>query len=479
METAWFAPAVMLFLPETWRLPPWRVLIGFWIVMAGMIIMAHVLEQSDIPSPAFEFLVATLLILLGWMAIHLFVFPKAPLLSWSWVTQLFTDAASMRKTAVILGTLAFLWWRAVSLLQRDADFFIIGYDFRKGVLALLVSVSLYHYLSQQSGMLFVTTFFFFGLLAVAIGRTEDIARNTGQRRVSLPPSWMMVMTINTLAVLALAWGVGQFWSLQGFRALWQWMQPILGWIGPYVEAAMLFFLRFLEPLLQWLVRSVAGVMGGEAGQEVLGNLGRNAGASEATPGDAVVAYAPPAWLLFLFQYVIPILLGLTALLLLAFWLAKRRRTRPLHPMAEEHVRVHGLEKESLREVLHRGYQVLREWGSMMGRFGVGRKFYSALTIRHIYANLQKLGAERGVPRDRTWTPNDYLPYLQRVFPERSQELRRITEAYNAFEYGHVPTTPETLQRLRDDWKTLQATSPPEYGSDASHSEKNYNYRSLG
>ncbi len=471
MDMAWFAPAVMLFLPEAWRLPSWVFLIGFWAIMMGMILIAHLLEESDIASPIFEIIVAALLITLAWLAIQLFVFPETPLWSWAWVGELFSATDALRKVVVILGTLAFLWWRAVVLLQREVDFFIIGYDFRKGVLALLLSVSLYHYLSGQSGMIFVAIFFFFGLLAVAIGRTEDIARDTGQGRVSLPPSWAAVVALNTMAVLALAWGFGQFWSLQGFRALGRSLQPIFGWISPYVEAAMLFLLQFLEPLLQWLVRSVAGVMGGEAGQEVLGNLGRNAGASEPAPGDAAAVYAPPSWLLFLFQYVIPILVGITVLLVLVFWLAKRRSARPLPPMSEEHVRVHSMEKASLRQALHRGYHMLKDWVSMVGRFGMGRKFYSALTIRHIYANLQKLAAERGAPRAPTWTPNDYLPHLMHVFPDCPLELHRITAAYNAYEYGQVPTDPETLQQLRNDWKKLQATPPIDATPDAPTSDR--------
>ena len=461
MEMAWFAPLVMIFLPETWRTPPIVYLLGLWALMLGMMVIAHFLEQREIPSPAFEFIVAGVLLLLGLVAIRVFVFTDEPATSVAWVGRLFSPGNDLVKTGVILGSLAFLWWRAVTFLQRSIDFFIIGYDFRKGVLALLATTAIFRYLSHQPAMLFIYVFFFFGLLAVALGRAEEKARSTGDGRAPIQRAWLGIVGLSVAGVMALAWIFGQVWSLQGFRAVWRALTPALGWTAPYFEAAMLAFLRLLNPLLEWLVNLIKGMVSGKGGEEVLNNLTKNMpGADKLMGGEQEVATTPD-WLIILFHYVLPITIGAIVLFLLVFWLVKRRRANKLQVMEEEHTRAESLEGQGLRDAFRRGFQRLKDLAGMVGQFGVGRQFYAAVSIRHIYANLQKLAAERGYPRDPAWTPNDYLPRLRRAFPGQDAALQHITDVYNAYEYGHVSTDPEEMERLKAAWEAIRTSPGPD------------------
>ncbi len=458
---AWFAPLVMIFLPETWRTPPMIYLLGLWAVMLGMMIIAHFLERRDIPSPAFELIVAGILLALGLLAIRVFVFSDEPVTSVAWVGRLFSPGGDLVKILVILGSLAFLWWRAVTFLQRSIDFFIIGYDFRKGVLTLLVTTAIFRYLSHQSAMLFVFVFFFFGLLAVALGRAEEKARSTGDGRAPIQQLWLGIVGLSVAAVMVLAWSFGQVWSLQGFRALWRTLTPVVGWTAPYFEAAMLAFLRLLNPLLEWLVNLIKGMVGGREGEEVLNNLTKNMpGADKLMGGDQTVNPSPD-WLVILFRYVLPIAIALIVLLLLVFWLVKRRQARRVSLMDEEHTRVESLEGQGVKDALRRGFQRLKDLAGMVGQFGVGKQFYAAVSIRNIYANLQKLAAERGYPRDPAWTPNDYLPRLEQAFPGQEAALQRITDAYNAYEYGHVSTDPQEMADLKAAWEVLRTAEASE------------------
>jgi len=460
MEMAWFTPLVMIFLPETQEFPPILFLLGLWAVMLGMMIIAHFLEQRDIASPAFEFIVAGVLLLLGLVAVRLFVFGDEPLFSFRWLGELFTLDDKTIRTGVILGTMAFLWWRAVTFLQREINFFIIGYDFRKGVLTLLLTVSIFRFLSGQSAMLFVYVFFFFGLLAVALGRAEEKASTIGDGRSPIQRGWLGVVGLSTLAVIGIAWLFGRIWSLEGFRALWVFLTPALGWLAPYVEAAMLFFLRLLNPLLEWLVNLASGVMGGESGDKLLKDLTKNMPSADKVMGEEEAAYVPSDWVMIFFHYILPITIALIILFLLVFWLVKRRQARKMKFMQEEHIRVESLEGEGLMNALRRGLGKIKELAGMVGQFGLGRGFYTALSIRHLYANLQKLAAERGFPRDPAWTPNDYLPSLTRAFPGQDAALRHLTELYNAAEYGHLPADPAELEKMKEAWQTLQTTPPP-------------------
>ena len=470
MEMAWFTPLALAFLPDAWRTPPIIYLLGLWAVMLGMMAIAHFLEQREISSPTFELIVAGLLLALGSVAVRMFVFGHEPLFNLRWVAALVAGGRQTIKAGIILGTLAFLWWRAVTFLQRDITFFIIGYDFRKGVLALLVSVALFHSLSKRPASLFVYTFFFFGLMAVALGRAEDKARATGDGNAPIPQGWLRVVGISVLMVMVAAWLWARVWSLNGFRGLWRLLTPVLGWMAPYVERAMLAFLRMLNPLLEWLVGLARRAVGGKPGASVLDNLTKKLPSADKVMGQNEAAYAPPLWLSLLFHYIIPIAIALILLALLAFWLVKRRSKRRLILLAEEHVQVASLEGEGLMNALRQGMKKLKDLAGLVGAFGLGRGFYDAISIRHIYANLQRLAAKRGFPRDPTWTPNDYLPRLMQAFPGQEEDLRRITQLYNALEYGHIPADPHEIRRVRAAWERLRTTpaidsSPSDHAAD--------------
>ncbi len=461
MEMAWFAPLALFLLPETWRTPPIIYLAGLWLAMLGMMVIAHFLEQRNIPSPAFEIIVAGVLILLGLLAIRIFIFGDEPLFSLSWLSRLFSlpDDDVMRMIAV-LGALAFLWWRAVTFLQREISFFIIGYDFRKGVLALLFTVSFYRIASHQSAMIFIYVFFFFGLLAVALGRSEDKARAVSENMANIPRLWLGVVGLSVTAVMALGWLFGQIWSLAGFRALWRLFTPVLGWMTPYAQIVALAFMRLLSPLLEWMLALIASRINSEDSKQVLESMARNLAKTDQFAGQEQAAYTPPAWIVILFRYVTPIAILLAILLALIFWLTKRSQARSATLQDVEHERVAGIEARGLRNALRRGLERFREAAELAGQFGLGRKFYAAISIRHIYANMQKLAARRGHPRDPAWTPNDYLPALQRAFPGQDEALRHITDVYNDYEYGHVSIEPAELERLRAAWESLQQTAPP-------------------
>lgn len=458
MEMAWFTPIVLIFLPQSWRTPPIFYLLGLWGVMAGMILIAHLFEQQDIASPGFEISVLLFLIVVGFLGIRFYVFSDVPPGNLSWLSALLRgDRAT--QVLIVLGTLAFLWWRAVAFLQRDINFFIIGYDFRKGVLSLLLSVMLFHYLSSQSAMLFVFVFFYFGLVAIALGRAEDIARTTGDGQAPINRGWLRVIAINTLAVMGIAWAFGRAWSLAGFRALWHLFIPVLGWMAPYAKTAALFLLRLLNPLLEWFVGLIRAGVHGRKAEEILNNLTKNMPEAQKVVGETG-AYTPPTWVMILFRYVIPITIGIIVLLLLTFWLVKRRQAQNLSQIEEENSSVESLEGQGLRDALRRGLNKLKEMAGLVSQFGIGKSFYAAISIRNIYANLQKLAAERGVPRDPSWTPNDYLSRLPQAFPGQEAALRHITDVYNAYEYGHVNTDSEEIARLREAWEAIQQTDAP-------------------
>ena len=96
----------------------------------------------------------------------------------------------------------------------------------------------------------------------------------------------------------------------------------------------------------------------------------------------------------------------------------------------------------------------------VGRFGLGRRLYAAISVRYIYANVIRLAARRGFPRPPARTPNEFLPTLEGAFPGREADLSRLTEAYVMVHYGEVPADREEIEELRACWQRLCAAPTP-------------------
>ncbi|NOX62659.1 MAG: DUF4129 domain-containing protein [Chloroflexi bacterium] len=458
MEMAWFTPFVMALDGRSWNKPPIFYLAGLWAVMVVMMAVAHFLAVRQIDSPLFEMAILGTIVAMTLLIIRLYVFWDAALFDLSWPRRAIFEPGRLGPTVLVLVTMGWLWWRSVTFLQRDMSFFTIGLDFRKGVLALAVTASFYGLVTRRSPGIFIYLFFFFSLMAVSLGRVEDKRDVNGGVGRRFSREWLFILAGSSAAVVGVAALFNRFWSREGFAGFYAFIEPALAVIlKPLIFLVRLLVLAVLGPLITWLVGLLRGfflrVDQGEFDRAFEG-LQRFQEISQQFPQEE---RPPPAWLAFFMTYVIPALIVIVALILLVWWLDRARRARRESEGGGETTRVSGEEAGLVREGLRR----LREYVGMARRFGLGRKFYAALSVRHIYANVQRLAAERGHPRQKAQTPNDYLPELIRAFPTAEEALRRITDAYNAFEYGQVPVDEAELAQLRAAWDAVRHAPRPE------------------
>jgi len=110
----------------------------------------------------------------------------------------------------------------------------------------------------------------------------------------------------------------------------------------------------------------------------------------------------------------------------------------------------------LRQTLRDQWRRVAEMLAILRRFGLGRDLFAALTIRRVYAQMEKLAGARGYPRAASETPYEYRRELGQAFPGQSDDVRLITEAYVAVRYGELPESEQELEAVRAAWKRLRA-----------------------
>ena len=456
MEMSWFAPLILSLHRRGWGTAPGWYLAGLIAVMLAMMAVARVLSARRIGSPAFELLVLATIVFIGLVILRLYVFRGEPWSSLAWLGPAFITADPRRvDTLLVLVTVAYLWWRGVSFLQRDVTFFSIGLDFRKGVLGLAIGASLYDTLTHHPAGVFIYAFFFFSLVAVALGRIEDKAATSNSPGARPGFGWMGIIAAGSLAVVALITWLSRLWSAEVLSRLGQLLAPAAAGLGRLLAHILVMVLRLLEPLMVALVALLRFAI-----SPLLARLRQQPPAFLETldtylsqPAGAQVA--APAWIEPLFRVVLPCTLGVLVLLALALWLQRRRATSFRSQEAETRSPATGREQARVGDGLARLVDRVRGLTALIGRFGIGRRFYAALSVRHIYANVQHLAADQGFPRHKAQTPNDYLPALAAAFPGHEADVTHITTVYNACEYGDVPTDAAELRRLHDVWEAIR------------------------
>jgi hypothetical protein len=96
-------------------------------------------------------------------------------------------------------------------------------------------------------------------------------------------------------------------------------------------------------------------------------------------------------------------------------------------------------------------------GAMGNALGLSalRRWLAQMTVRRLYVRAVSEAGKRGFKRKPTQTPYDFLPDMQRAFPEHVSEARDVTEAYIASHYGQVPDTDAALNALKQSWERMR------------------------
>ena len=83
----------------------------------------------------------------------------------------------------------------------------------------------------------------------------------------------------------------------------------------------------------------------------------------------------------------------------------------------------------------------------------------ARTIRDVYRRLLAWAASHGHAKAAHQTAHEFMETLRPAVPERTFELRFVTEAYVAARYGDVRPDPGLIDRIRSAWRRLRTTRP--------------------
>jgi hypothetical protein len=340
--------------------------------------------------------------------------------------------------------LVLLWWRGVTLAHDEVTLETVRASFQWGLIVLLVAVMLGALESaiEISGFL-VVGFIGVGLAGLSMARFNWEAKDSS----GMPAAWWVpigasVGTVIALALLISAAGMG------GLDDVTRAALKMASTMGFLVLSPIILAVGFLAGLLVGLANVISGWFGG-GDLSGLENIEAEMRAFHDQMREEAGDKGPPVVLVVLLKGA-----AFSAAALLTGWLVYRIfRFQGLRRQADD-----GQETRESTFSWSRANRdlsaLLAEWWNSLPVVGAkgSKGTTDPSTPREFYHGLLALAAKLGSPRLEWQTPKEHQRTLLDLLPR--EPVGRIVDAFQISHYGQVTANDRELDRLRQDWSTL-------------------------
>lgn len=316
--------------------------------------------------------------------------------------------------------------------RTDHRSVVIGFQFGLVMLAGALLIGYAVHADLSAAVPTAVVFVGLGLTAAAVTRTDDEGAPSFFSRSG--PWWVMLL-VSLALVLLLGLVAGVLFTpelmhlvARGLRGLWSLVERLFGAIAALFPSS--------DPGPQPAPVPEATIP------------------QEPEPGFSLTL---PDWLRHPFVIAYGILFG--GLAVFAIWRVASQLFERMRRRGDD-----GAEMESLRGAFrHDVVSALRRifaWLVSLLRLG-GRRAQSrdespqTTSIRRLYAEMLRWGAEAGFPRGSSQTPYEYQETLCVALPGHEMDVRFITESYARARYGALPPTEMELHQLRESRRRLR------------------------
>ncbi|MGD8595457.1 MAG: DUF4129 domain-containing protein [Anaerolineae bacterium] len=456
-EACWVAP---LFLAISERVTP-HPPIPSWLAIVGLLVgFAYLYRGIDrigfILKIQQGLLVAVLLGSIGlFLRFHLYVDADLPGLRWMVEPfYRFADLSNLLSGELILiFLLLYLWTRGIHLARRSILADSVGFSFRAGVIIWALLAPVLALLGETDITVFVTAYFAFSLMAVALSRVEEVSQMPGGGRMAFSGFWISSTLGAVLFLVLLGSLVAVFFYGGGLSQVLSWFSPLLIVLQVVILVISWVMFALLGLILSWLEIDWSDLS--QRLQGVLDELGDLGQPLPPSSGQEFEGVAQVLGALQAGTIIVVIVAVILLVLLFTWWRIGRTRQRAGEESRESLLSGRVLAGGLLAR-LQAGRDRFGELAALVDRFGVGSQLLSAISIQRIYANLVRLATKAGYPRLQSQTPYEYLRTLYEALPGNERDVQLITDAYVNAHYGQLPDTKEELQKIRDCWRRIRA-----------------------
>lgn len=354
-----------------------------------------------------------------------------------WMNGVLADdqsSGTFLNQATSLALVTLCWWIGLLLGDMRLTSTNLTRYFYVSIAALILPAIFFVSDVSQGPVWVFYVFLFAGMVALGLGRVEEVARRSQDRRSPFTYYWLGQIGLVSGLLLAI---VGLAQALR---------------LGDGVGLILVLVAPIISVLIFPIVYAGAKIL-------ILSGFRLGVTISDAGPSDAAGAgeqgaqAAQPSTFQSLCAGLVLVVLAFLVVRLILF------TTRRWRQMAEDMGREETAAMPSLGDQVSEVVEErLMRLGLNLPGMGRLRRRLAARSVRRIYAAMTALAAERGYPRPAARTPYEHLWALRRAFPGCEEQVEQITEAYVAAHYGQVPETREALGEIQAAWAQVRETA---------------------
>jgi len=456
MESCWLYPWVALL--DQWLTGQVRFPspLELFVLLVGLLWISRLVQRLPTGLGVRQILLIPIVLLSVLVVIKRQLYPGYPWLSGAWITaagrNLTRMSSEMPAEVEVFVIVLYCWWRALNMSQKTLDAGTVGFYFRVGVAGLVWYLLITIFAQAMDVTHLAFAFFFFGLVSMALARAleVDLVHKGAHSPFSGP--WLSIVLGAVIGTLVIAMLMTLILSRQTATVILTGLRPLTKVLSTALYYIFMVIAYLMQPLINVLVTAL-----NESLRAAFGSEGPMFEPARPPNLEGLPGAEPPWWLgichwaAMIFFLAIGLLIVITTL---RRWQQKRQAENDLTRESIWSAEEFGA---GLRGALRNSWGKVGDLADLVRRYGVGRKLYSALSVRKIYASLVELATEQGFPRPPAATPYEYLPSLRRAFPQHGRELATITEAYVRVHYGEVPASNEELAQIRGCWEQIRAS----------------------
>lgn len=437
METCWvycIGAFLASLMGVTRALSPLALFAAYWIAL----VVGRVLPRRRERWVVLQAITVGIAVITLIAVARIELYPRVGLFDSSWLPRyvLILLAFPSGITAEHLAALGvlFVFMRGLGFGQRPMTLWFTGFQFRLGIVIFFVLFLFTGFLKPFDPSPWLFVYFFLSLLAIALARIDEMESD-----VRFGPRWAVTLLASVALVLFLGLILLQFLTLESatsFLLLFAPLWIIVAAVVTLVAIPFAFLAGWLIDFLRPLFASVNQVL------QRIQNLMPPAAAENLRQAQGSPQFE-------LMVSILKTLFLLVVVLTIGYLLANALNRRMKRIEDDVYIR------ERLGEDERRANRAGLSEKKAPPRRRAGS--IAAESIRRIYAALVARASEAGLPRAIAETPYEYLPRLERAWPDQSADLNAITDAYVDVHYGEREFGAAEVNRLRELWRRVEAT----------------------
>ena len=366
--------------------------------------------------------------------------------------------------AIIAGL--YLWWRGISLGRSRLYFENIYTSFVIQLVTLVFLVIMWGFSFKNEAIqtltsvigIYVTGFFFFGLVALAISNlrvVQERMKIKGESSKNFGRRWLSIILSVIGGMVLLGIGFASIFSTQWVASLQRLLNAITDAYAKVVEFLLYcvgFIVAVVTYVVQWLISLFKHVAKPQEVQpQDLGN--------PEFPKGKIYTF-PPEVILIIKLALLALVLAVVFFLIIRT-IRRRRLTKTDEDLEEE--------QESLWSWVGFKSDVITFFKMILQRFQRKTKpvpssipvqwqpeedIKRRLSIREIYQHLLWQGARLRIPRESYETPSEYAGRLGHFAPDSIEPLQEITSLYLDVRYGEYRIEDQKTDNANTMWEKL-------------------------